>query len=66
MNGHDNVRLGQAVIDVRSGLRGEVKGNAAPDHEIEHFENSLSICGEIQLPCHFIAWTVLDFTPSSL
>ena len=66
MNNPDNARSRQAVIDVMSGRGGEIKGNAAPDHEMDLFKTSISSCGEVQLSCHFVAWAVLDFSPSPL
>ena len=60
------LHLRQAVIDLRNGTGGETQGNAAPDHEIDGLETSKLFRGEVQLSCHFVTWTVLDFTPSPL
>ena len=66
MNGYDMARVGQSLIDVTSGLGGKIKGHAAPAHETDRFEVSISFCSKVQLPCHFVAWTVLKFTTSPL
>ena len=53
-------------MDVRSGLGGKIRGRPRPDHEVDLFEISISFCGKVQLPCHFVAWRVLNFTASPL